>query len=159
MGWIYFNISECNTEWVEVLGYILCSRLAKCLVRVWQYDQLWAIASIPCFHNNLSLCLPFILPGVCANFRNIVRNNSQQLEGPTPPFPRKNQDSPEKACSANMNKCSKTQRRVLSHTETGFLSVLSNSSFLLVWQAHQGGWQQDQCHNLRMKMQVICSLI
>lgn len=149
MDRIYFDISELNTKWVKILGYTLCSRAAKSLEKVWQHALCCFHMLLPLSHFFLSCCLEHVL-----DFRYIVRNNSQWLEGRSYfLFPSKIRNPLRYSVQqiwTNTAKCT-----LCSQPHWGRLfSVSSDSSFWLVWETYRGIWRwQGQLRNLKSSVQ------
>ena len=84
MDCIYLDRSEFDsTKWVKILGYILCSGVAKCLGKVWQHGHHWA-ASLTVLLPCASLSFYFFFLPCCQehvlDLKDSIRNNSLQLE-------------------------------------------------------------------------------
>lgn len=157
MDCIYLDRSEFNTKQVKILGYILCSGVAKCLGKVWQHEHHQA-ASYTALFSFASLSFYFFLSGCqerILGFRDSLRNNSLQLERPPLPFSRKNLDSPVMLRSTNMNKHSKNPHCVLSHIEAVFFSISYFIQFQLsaCLRNRPEQWPQDQLYNLKSSVQ------
>ena len=144
MDCIYLDRSEFDsTKWVKILGYILCSGVAKCLGKVWQHGHHWA-ASLTVLLPCASLSFYFFFLPCCQehvlDLKDSIRNNSLQLERSHYYFSWRIW-IPQRCHVQQIWKNTAKITLCLSHTKVVFLvfhPTSLNSNFLLIWETDEG---------------------